>query len=65
MTDLPLLRPELVDGYIQVEDDEAIHVSRGWLEKKGFSLASLRGQMWQRPCSCCELHLRGKQLSFF
>lgn len=35
MTDLPLLRPELVDGYIQVEDDEAIRVSRRLAREEG------------------------------
>lgn len=35
MTDLPLLRPELVDGFIQVEDDEAIRVSRRLAREEG------------------------------
>jgi cysteine synthase A len=35
MTDLPLLRPELVDGYIQVEDDEAIRVARRLAKEEG------------------------------
>lgn len=33
--DLPLLRPELIDGYLQVTDDEAIQVARRLAREEG------------------------------
>jgi cysteine synthase A len=35
MPDLPLLRPELVDGYVQVTDEEAIDASRRLAREEG------------------------------
>jgi cysteine synthase A len=35
MTDLPFINPEEVDGFIQVSDEEAIHISRELARKEG------------------------------
>jgi len=35
MTDLPFINPEEVDGFIQVADEEAIHISRELARKEG------------------------------
>ena len=35
MSNLPLLRPEHIDGYLQVTDTDAIHVARRLAREKG------------------------------
>lgn len=35
MADLPLLRPEHIDGYLQVTDDDALHMARRLAQEEG------------------------------
>jgi cysteine synthase A len=35
MPDLPLLRPDQIDGYLQVSDDEAVHTARRLAKEEG------------------------------
>ena len=35
MPDLPLLRPEHIDGYLKVSDEEAVHVARRLAREEG------------------------------
>jgi cysteine synthase A len=62
MARLPLLRPEQIDGYLQVTDEAALDMARRLAKEEGVFAGSLRGPMSQRRCSCCRPAARVKPL---
>ena len=63
MADLPLLRPEHIDGYLQVSDTEAVEVARRLALEEGIFAGFSSGANAAAALRLLRAGLRGKSIA--
>lgn len=63
MPDLPLLRPELVDGYLQVTDEQAVETARALARTEGIFAGFSSGANVAAALQLLQTSLRGKTIA--
>jgi cysteine synthase A len=63
MPDLPLLRPEHIDGYLQVSDSEAVQVTRRLAREEGVFAGFSSGANVAAALALLQTSLRGKTVA--
>jgi cysteine synthase len=63
MADLPLLRPEHIDGYLKVADSEAILMTRRLAREEGIFAGFSSGANVAAACALLQTSLRGKTIA--
>ena len=61
--DLPLVKPEHIDGYMQISDDEAIQVTRRLAREEGIFAGFSSGANVAAALRLLETSLRGKTIA--